>query len=194
MQAYKDKRYGDAWYDLRNIRRIGDAVTGLPKEVNNIYVLGRDEYIKALDSHITTIAEKVTAALTEAQNAIASGKQELKEYVDGLGPDLKALGQESASNIQSKFDSLEQDIADKQDSLIDSLADKYNSSVAEIDEDIAQRKEANKGLVGKAMSAIQGVIEFYNKIKALFDSLLTNVAAAGAAIMADPIGFAKELI
>ena len=43
------------------------------------------------------------------------------------------------------------------------------------------------------MSAIQGVIEFYNKIKALFDSLLTNVAAAGAAIMADPIGFAKNL-
>ena len=98
MQAYKDKRYGDAWYDLRNIRRIGDAVAGLPEEVNNIYVLGREEYIKALDSHITTIAEKVTAALTEAQNAIASGKQELKEYVDGLGPDLKALGQESASN------------------------------------------------------------------------------------------------
>ena len=193
MRKHKKERYGDAWYDLRNLRRVGDAIMGLPPRVAEIYEEGRQKYIDTLDTHITDISNTVATALTDAKNAIADGKKDIKDYVSSLSPSLRKVGEQSAQAIQSKFDALEEEVAEKQDSLIDTLAEKYAEGMEAINTEVEQVKEASKGLIGKAMDAVKGIVEFYNKIKELFKSLLKNVAEAGAAIMADPIGFAKNL-
>ena len=193
MRKHKKERYGDAWYDLRNLRRVGDAIMGLPPRVAEIYEEGRQKYIDTLDTHITDISNTVATALTDAKNAIADGKKDIKDYVSSLSPNLRKVGEQSAQAIQSKFDALEEEVAEKQDSLIDTLAEKYAEGMEAINTEVEQVKEASKGLIGKAMDAVKGIVEFYNKIKELFKSLLKNVAEAGAAIMADPIGFAKNL-
>jgi len=147
-----------------------------------------------MDAYITDIANLVAQKLNTAKALIATGKTEVKTYVDGLAPELKKLGKEAASSIEDKFDSLEQTVDDKKDALIDILAEKYAENLASVDSKIEALKAANGGLINKALGALQGVFDFIIKIKTMLMSLLSSVSQAVTAIITDPIGFLKNLM
>jgi len=194
MAAYKKERYGDSFFSLKQLRRVGDAIFGLPKEVNKIFVTGRKVYIQAMDSYITDIATLVANKLNGAKAIITNGKTEIKTYVDSLSPELQKIGKEAASSIEGKFDSLEQTVDNKKESLIDTLAEKYAEQVASVDARADQLKAANQGLVNKALGALQGVFDFILKVKNTLTNLLSKIVAVVVAIITDPIGFFKNLI
>jgi len=194
MTAYKKERYGDSWFNLKQLKRVGDAFVGLPKEVNEFFVSGREVYITTMDIYITEIANLVAQKLNEAKALIATGKTEVKTYVDGLAPDLQKLGKEAASSIEDKFDSLEQTVDDKKDALIDTLAEKYAENLASVDSKIEELKAANSGLINKALGALQGVFEFIIKVKNTLTNLLSKIVEVVVSIITDPIGFFKMLI
>jgi len=194
MAAYKKERYGDSFFSFKQFRRVGDTLFGLPKEVNNIFITGREVYIQAMDSYITDIANLVASKLNQAKTIIAGGKTEIKTYVDGLSPELQKIGKEAASSIEGKFDSLEQTVDNKKESLIDTLAEKYAEQVASVDARVDELKAANQGLVNKALGALQGVFDFIVKVKNTLTNLLSKIVEVVVAIITDPIGFFSNLI
>lgn len=194
MTAYKKERYGDSWYSLKNFRRVGDYFVGLPEEVNEFFVTGREVYINTMDGYIETIANMVADRLNKAKQEIANGKKEVQEYVNSLSPSLRKLGKEAASAIEDKFDSLEQTVNDKKDTLIEALAEQYAANVEAVDARIEELKAANEGLVSKALGALKGVFDFIIKVKNTLTNLLAKIVEVVVAIIADPIGFLSNMM
>lgn len=193
MNQYKRDRYGK-WFDPRGWgKRIGDAWNGLPEEVNVFFVQGKKVFEAAMVPTIDAIAEIVANKLNKAKTEIAKGKKGIKSYVDGLPGHLKKVGTKAQSDIQDKFDELEDTVSSKEEELIDSLAEQYKASVDEVDARIEEMKEANKGLKHKVMGFINGVIETIRKLSQVITDLLTAVADLVDVIMEDPIGFMKQL-
>ncbi len=194
MKAYKEKRYGSSWLSWKNIKRVGDAIVGLPKEVNAFFVTGKQEYIKTMDRYIDEIATLVTNQLNAAKNRIAKGKKDVQTYVNSLSPSLRKIGKDAIAEIQTKFNALEESVNSKKDALIDVLAKKYAENVASIDARIEELKAQNSGLISKALNALSGVFAFIIEIKNTLTNLLSGIVEVVMAIIADPIGFFKNLI
>jgi len=194
MKAYKEKRYGGSWLSWKNIKRVGDAIVGLPKEVNAFFVTGKEEYIKTMDRYIDEIAGHVTTQLNAAKARIAKGKKDVQTYVNSLSPSLRKIGKEAIADIQSKFNALEESVNSKKDALIDVLAKKYADNIAGIDARIEELKAQNSGLVSKALNALSSVFAVIIEIKNTLTNLLSGIADVVMAIIVDPIGFFKNLI
>lgn len=194
MKAYKKRRYGDSWLDWRNLKRVKDAMVGLPKEVEQYFVTGKEKYVSTMDTYIDEIANIVANQLNAAKRRIATGKKEVQNYVNTLSPSLKKLGAAAISEIQGKFNALEKDVDNKKDALIDVLAKKYVENIEAIDARIENLKAMNKGLVGMALSALSGVFAFIIEVKNTLTNLLAKVVEVVGAIIMDPIGFFGNLI
>ena len=194
MDAYKEERYGK-WYDATKWgNRIGDAFTGLPPEVNQFFVDGRQLYLGEMDKSLTAIADLVADKLNQAKQRVTQGKQEIQKYVAGLPQSLRQVGQDAAQTIQGKFDELDQSIDNKQNELIDSLAQKYQDNLKQLDDRIEQMKQDNKGLFDKAIDFISGVINTIVELGKMLASLLAKAIGALPKILQDPIGFLGNLV
>jgi len=194
MDAWEQERYGEFYEITKYDERISDAWHGLPPEVNQFFVDGKQKYIDEMDTALTDIAELVASKLNEAKERIAQGRQEIQDYVTGLPQSLQQYGQEAAQGIQQKFDELEQSVESKQDELIDSLAQRYRDSLQEVNTRIEEMKEANRGLKDKAMDAIGGAIQTILELKDMLMGVLSRAAGAVDKIILDPIEFLGNLI
>lgn len=190
MSAYKSRRYGGLDGPFLWAR---DKFMGLPGEVNQFFVDGRQLYIDQMDRELTTISQFVAEQLTAAKNRIAEGRQEVADYVAALPESLQSIGREAAEAIQSQFDSLQDDVNSKQDELIDSLAQQYSEALQSVDARIEEMKAANRGLVDIALGAIMAVIEAIINIKNMLMNLLSAAMEVISTIITDPIGFLKNL-
>lgn len=190
VAAYKSRRYSG----LRGLYRWGrDKFKGLPDAVNKYFVTGRELYIARMDTALTNISVLISNKLTDATKRIALGKKNVDEFVGKLKGNLAKFGQEAAESIQTKFDQLSDSVNSKQDDLIDSLAQKYNDSLLEVDTRIDEMKAANRGIIDKALDAINSVIDTIKKLKQLISDLLSAIKSVLPTIMKDPIGFASNL-
>ncbi|EDX71761.1 hypothetical protein MC7420_2427 [Coleofasciculus chthonoplastes PCC 7420] len=194
MEAYKQERYGELWDITGYDERFGDAVFGLPPEVNQFFVDGRQLYIDEMDIALTDIANYVAEKLNEAKERIDQGKQEIQEYVAGLPDNLRQVGEDAAQNIQSQFDQLEESVNNKQNELIDSLAQQYSTSLQEVDARIEEMKAENRGLVNQFTDMMGGVFNTIGQIRSMLEGVLAGAAGAIGAILSDPIGFLGNLI
>ncbi len=192
VHNYKVERY---------LNRIGgsllwaaDLLLGMPDEVNDIYKRGKDRYVKSMDVVINKVARLVVTQLNAAKKRIAQGKQEIKSYVEKLPKNLQSIGNDAAKKVQSQFSELEQSVNNKQNELVDSLAAKYKAGLENIDKKIDEMKEANKGLVDKAVGAIKEVIDAIIEFKNMLLNVLARAAAAIDLIIEDPIGFLGNLV
>lgn len=190
MTAYKARRYSGI---IGAGKWIKDKFAGMPDEVNEFFVSGRQVYINTMDKVITVVAKLVAKKLTEAKTRVSTGKKEVQEYVQSLPKNLQKLGKEAAEDINDKFDELEDSVNSKQDALIDSLAEQYMEGLNAVDARIEEMKAANRGLIDKALGFINGIIETIKKLRDLIASLLAEIQNAMDVIMEDPIGFVSTL-
>lgn len=190
MLEYKRRRYSGFWGGLRWAK---DKLFGMPDEVNRFYSDGRELYLKKMDEVITEVANVVTTKLNEAKQAITNGKKEIDEYVSTLPKNLKDVGKEAAESIQDKFDALEQSVNDKRDGLIDGLAKKYVENVKKLDDRIGELKEANKGLVDKAIGFLKKVWQVIKDLTNLFTTILARLASIIGVILSSPSCFFENL-
>ncbi|MCP4664717.1 MAG: hypothetical protein GY856_55765 [bacterium] len=191
MSRYKYERYSGP---LGLIRWGGDKLFGMPDEVNAFYQEGRKLYIALMDKVIDEVANAVETGLNEATAMIAEGRRQIQEYVASLPEDLREVGEQAADDIQTRFDSLEQTVANRRDQLIDSLAQRYVDNLSAIDARIEEMQAANRGLVDAALDAIGGVIETILELKNMLLGVLARAAAVIGQIIGDPIGFFGNLI
>ena len=66
---------------------------------------------------------------------------------------MRTLGEDTAADLDNRFDQLDSDVDAKRDELVDTVARKYVESRDELDSRIKELQEANKGLVSKAIDA-----------------------------------------
>ncbi|MCI1278635.1 MAG: DUF4157 domain-containing protein [Nitrospira sp.] len=191
MDAYKEGRYG-GWFGWA--RWAKDKIAGMPSEVNAFYAEGRNLYMAKMDAVIDAVVAIIGSELAAAKAEIAKGRKQIADYLNSLPGDLKKVGAEAAENIQSQFDSLEESVNNKANELVDTLASKYIENLKAVDDRIEELKAANQGLVDAAIGAIKGVIEAIIALKNLFLRVLAKIIAVVTDIIADPIGFLKNLI
>ncbi|MBD2535945.1 hypothetical protein H6G97_44120, partial [Nostoc flagelliforme FACHB-838] len=191
MKAYKDDRYSGV---IGKGKWLKDKLFGMPSEVNAFYQEGRQLYINRMDGVINKVVAIISKGLTQAKTEITKGKQEIQNYVNRLPQDLKAVGQQAAADIESKFDALEQSVKDKENELIETLAQKYQENLEAVDARIDEMKAANSGLVQKALDAVVGVIKTIIELTKMLMQVLGRVAGVVEQILKDPIGFLGNLI
>ncbi|OCA77261.1 hypothetical protein BBI01_02015 [Chryseobacterium artocarpi] len=199
MEAYKMRRYRRAGMSYGAMAALGllvwDKLTSLPDEVNKYFDSGKELYIKVMDRYIDDIATHVTTQLNAAKTRIAKGKKDVQTYVDSLSPSLRKIGKEAITEIQNKFNALEESVNNKKNALIDTLAKKYADNVAGIDARITELKSQNSGLINKALDVLKtSVFAIIIEIKNTLTNLLSGVIEAIQAIITDPIGFFRNLI
>ncbi|MEC4880021.1 MAG: DUF4157 domain-containing protein [Scytonema sp. PMC 1070.18] len=191
MDDYKSDRYGGLFGWTKWIR---DQFVGLPDEVNVFYQEGRQLYIEKMDGVINKVVSIISKALTQAKAEIATGKEEIQNYVNQLPQDLKGVGQEAAAQIESKFEELEQSVENKQEELIDTLAQKYQENLEAVDARIEEMKAENRGLIQKAFDFVVGVVKTIIELTKMLMEVLARVAGVVGQILKDPIGFLGNLI
>ncbi|MBD2534948.1 DUF4157 domain-containing protein [Nostoc flagelliforme FACHB-838] len=191
MKKYKDDRYSGFWGPGK---WLIDKLFGMPSEVNAFYEEGRQMYIGKMDAVIDKVITIISKGLTQAKAEIAKGKQKIEKYVNQLPEDLKGVGQQAATEIQGKFEELQQSVSDKENELIDTLAQKYQENLKAVDDRINQMKEENKGLVQKAIDFVVGVVKTIIELGKLLLQVLAKAASIIPKILQDPIGFLKNVV
>ncbi len=191
MDEYKDRRYS-GW--AGKARWVKDLFADLPEEANRIYERARDHYLTAMRQVIADVAGTVESELHRAKDRIAAGRKDLKQAVDTLPKDLRAIGKQAAADFEGKFDELADSVNEKGTELVDTLATKYTDAVKAVDAEIAAEKEKNKSLFHKAADAIGGVINTIKELGRMLMGVLRKAASAIPLILRDPIGFLGRLI
>ena len=190
MAAWKKTRYEGEW---GNALWLKDKVMSLPSEVNVFYDEGRKVYLEKMDAAVERIADIVGGELGKAKTRIAQGRADITKYVETQPKNLRELAQESAQEIGSKFDELEQTVQEKQSGVVDSLAQKYVEARDKLDEEINKHKEENKDFIDKAKEKIGGALDTISKLKDMLLGVLAKAAGVIDKIIADPIGFLGNL-
>ncbi|MGH9194201.1 MAG: phage tail protein [Acidimicrobiia bacterium] len=191
MSAYKDERYSGLRGKARWIR---DKFRGMPDAVNQFYEQGKSLYLTAMDGVISKVADVVDKDLTAARNRIAQGQVEIRKYVASLPKDLKQVGKEAAEEIGEKFKQLEGDVDSKQEELVSTIANKYLESRDALDKRIEALKEANKGLIDKAIGFVKGAIDTIRKLKDLLLTVLRKAISVITDIIRHPIRFIENFM
>jgi predicted transcriptional regulator len=191
MRAYKADRYG-GWFG--GAYWLKDKLLDLPDEVNDFYRDGRANYLAAMDSVIDVIAVTVGLLLGAAHLRIQLGREQVRAFVAGLDDSVRSLGEDTAADLDNRFDQLASDVDAKRDELVDAVARKYVESRDSLDERIEELKEANKGLVSKAIDAIVKVIKTIYELTKLLLRVLLKAASAIGDIVAHPIRFLESLV
>lgn len=191
IDRFKAKRYGGAlgWTDW-----IADKFKDTPPEIKAIIARARQRFTTQMDALAVRVAGMVDQRLAEAKAIVGAGQAEVKRYVAGLSPSLKAVGLKAQEEVQSKFDELKQSIDDKAQDLAEKLAQKYKDASDKADAAAKEMEEANKGalkgLVDKIGEVLKMLAEFADRVVSLFK----KAAGVVKKIIADPIGFLGNLL
>ncbi len=173
---------------------ISEWVSGLPPEINEIFMDEKQKFIDSMETVIDSVAMDVETKLNEASAEIETGKNKVKEYVDNLDPSLKKFGEETATEILGKFDELEQQVEAKQDEIADGLTKKYVENVGKLQESFDKIKDSKKGWLSGAFDALAGVFKTILELKNMLVNTLSRIIHVVGAIISDPIGFLGNLI
>ena len=156
MDAYKDDRYsgilGAGQVAQGQARRAcrTRSTTSTPRAATR--------YLADMDAVIGKVADVVGGELTAARAAHRRrARPRSRKYVAQLPQDLQKVGKEAEAKLDGQFDQLSSDVDSKQDELVDTLARKYVESRDALDARIDEMKAANRGLVDKAIDAVEGV-------------------------------------
>jgi len=171
-----------------------DKLLGLPPEVNAIYDAGRSLFTNLMDALVVRVAALVERTLKEAKGEVARGQAEIKTYVAGLSPNLRAVGEAAQKDVAGKFQELEQGIEDKKNQLAQQLAQKYKEAFDKANDALKKIQDENKGLVDVFMEKLGEVIKILTEFKAKLMALLKKGEDAIKLILADPVGFLGNLL
>ena len=186
INAYKLKRYGGFGGGLLWLK---DKVMDMPSEVNGYYETAKALYVDKMTAVAHRLADIIDGELSRAKARVDQGRDEIKEFVSTLSPDLQKVGAEAAKAVEEKFSSLESDVENKGQSLQDDLASKYTEAMEKVNAEVEKMQAENKGLWDSIKDAVGGAIKTILMLKDLFMGILAKAAKAFKKVIADPLTF-----
>ncbi|MFD5014807.1 hypothetical protein [Streptomyces chartreusis] len=152
-----------------------------------------NEYARRIRAAVDEVATVVERTVTAAQQQATDGRRRMTEYVSGLEPEMKEFGNRTAAGFAERFDLLDASIGERADAVVDVLAECYAVAQQEIDQAMAEVKEANKSLWEQARDAVVGVVKVLLDLKNLLVSVVRRAAGVAERIIRDPMGFLRNL-
>jgi hypothetical protein len=195
MKDYVETRFDDRYSgNGGKALWLKDKLLPLPDSVKAWFDQAHRVFLQEMDSLVVRVANHVERRLKEAKDEIAKGQREIREYVQGLPANLQAVGRTAEKEMRARFDELRQGVDDKKNDLAQKLAQRYKDASEKGAKALQELKDAHKRLYEKVRDAIAEVIkvlrEFRNKIMAM----LKKAKNAIDLIVADPIGFLKNVL
>src|SRR5207245_10538813 len=163
-------------------------------ELIEIYEDSRKVFTQELDTIVISIAKLVDTRLKEAKDEIAKGQKRISEYVQSLPKDLQAVGKAAEKEMAGRFDELRQGVDDKKNDLAQKLAQRYKEASDKANEKLKAMQEENKGMVTKLVEKLGQIIKILREFKDRIMGMLKQGKSALDLIVADPIGFLKNLL
>ena len=200
INAWKRDRYSGIF---GGVKWLKDKIVGIdhfPK-VKRIFTTARDRYIQRIDQLIAQIDKDNNQVIKDCKAELEKAKQQIKEFVDGLGPELKKTGQAAMKDMQAKLKEMDGFINKKKEELQQKLCDKKDEAIKAIDKKIEQMKSEMGGLLGKLSKLLlKAMVKFFKwaikKIGGNSDQLmgvLNKGESVITRIVKDPIAFFKNV-
>ncbi|OGW36643.1 MAG: hypothetical protein A2X58_09365 [Nitrospirae bacterium GWC2_56_14] len=195
MRDYVDSRFKKRYSGLDGKLLKGkDWLFPLPDAVKAWFDQAHKIFLQELDALVVRVANLVEARLKEAKDEIARGQKKISEYVKSLPGNLKAVGAAAEKEMAGKFDELRQGVDEKKNDLAQKLAQRYKDASEKGAKALQEMKDAHKSLYEKVRDAIAEVVKVLREFKNKIMGLLRKSKAAIDLIVADPIGFLKNLL
>lgn len=125
---------------------------------------------------------------------VQEGRKEVERDIGGLDANLRQFGAGALEAVSAEFDAMAGQIDARRDGLVDRLAQQYKSSLERMDSAEQGLRDENRGLWERAHAATLGVVEQVLAFKAMLLGLLAEAAAVVGDIIANPIGFLRNLV
>jgi hypothetical protein len=154
----------------------------------------RSVYMQHVDAAIEAVASYVDEQLARARRRVQEGRKEVERDIGGLDANLRQFGAEALEAVSAEFDAMAGQIDARRDGLVDRLAQQYKSSLERMDTAEQGLRDENRGLWERARAATLGVVEQVLAFKAMLLGLLAEAAAVVGDIIANPIGFLRNLV
>ncbi len=153
----------------------------------------RRQYIAAMDGVIDDLGVTIGNELNVVSQRIKRGWDDVLAAYGELPQHLRESGRDALDQIRGQYEGLVATVEQAREELVQTVADLYTEAVRELDEKIAALREANKGLVQRAVEFVKGVIDTIKALVELFAKVLARVASVIGDILKDPIGFFRNL-
>lgn len=201
IEAFKDDRYSGFFGWARKAKDWLLGMDDLP-QVKAIFDRNRAAFVAAIDALVADISADNKRVIQECKDDLARARTEIKEYVDKLGPELKAIGRKTAGEVNGQLDQLDGFVRKQEEELQQKLADKQQAAIKAIDEKIEKMKEAMAGALAKlgklllwaAKKLFTWVLSQFGYSLGEIEGIISKGAAVLKAIFTKPIVFVKNLM
>jgi hypothetical protein len=201
INAWKRKRYSGLF---AGVKWLKDKIVGIDHfpEVKRAFSTARERYVQRIDQLIISINKDNQKVIQDCKKEITKARQKIKEFVDGLGPELKKAGQTAMQAMQTKLKEMDGFIDKKKKELQQKLCNKKDEAIKAIDKKIEQMKSEMGGLVGKlGKLLLNAMLKFFKwaiqKIGGNSDRLmgiLNKGESVIKRIVKDPVAFFKNVV
>lgn len=201
VDRWKRKRYSGFWAGAKWLK---DKIFGIDHfpEVKRAFDSAKANYIAKIDQLIVDITKENNKVIKGCKEELANARKEINKFVDTLGPELKATGQQAMAEMKSKLDEMDKFIDKKKDELTKKLCNKKEEAIKKIDEKIEKMKEAMSGALSKLGNfLLDALLKFFKWAlkKAGYDekqlmSIINKGKAVIKKIVGDPIGFIMNIV
>jgi hypothetical protein len=201
IDAFKDDRYSGFFGWARKAKDWLLGMDDLP-EVKAIFDRNKAKFEVTIDKLVADISADNKRVIQECKDELQNARNEIKEYVDKLGPALRDVGKKAAEEMNSKLNELDKFVAKKEEELQDKLKDKQTAAIKAIDEKIEKMKEAMSGALSKlgkllllaAKKFFTWALEKVGFSLSDIEDIINKGAAVLKAIFTQPIKFVKNLM
>lgn len=193
---WKEDRY--YWHGVmtRPDLWLKDKLMGIDEHprIKRIYVEAAEQFTRDMKTLVREIARVVESRLKEAKDEVEKGRKEIHDYVEKLDGKLKQVGLDAEKAVAERFDELVQSIEDKKRDLASNLAQRYKDAHDKAGEAIKEMQAEDKGLVSALIDKLKEIVEILSNFRRRVMAMLRKAASAIDLIVADPIGFLKNLL
>lgn len=201
IDAYKADRYSGFFGWARKAKDWLLGMEDLPG-VKAIFDRNRANFVTAVDKLVEVISADNKRVIQECKDQLAAARQEIKDYVDKLGPALKDIGDKTAKDMAGKLAEMDKFVAKKEEDLQQDLKDKQQAAIKAIDEKIEKMKDEMGGALAKlGKLLLWAAKKFFTWALSKFgyslgeiEGIISKGAAVLKAIFTKPIVFVKNLM
>ncbi len=201
IEAYKDDRYSGFFGWARKAKDWVLGMDDLPG-VKAIFDRNRAVFVSTVDQLVATISADNKRVIQECKDDLAKAKQDIKEFVDKLGPELKAIGKKTAGEMNRQLEEMDGFVRKQEEELQQKLADKQQAAIKAIDEKIEKMKDAMSGALAKlgklllwaAKKLFTWALQQFGYSLGEIEGIINKGVAVLKAIFTKPIVFVKNLM
>lgn len=179
VEDWIKERHSGGW---GTVVSIWDDITGLPGWVVDEYDAAEQAFGDGVCAVVRRISRQVNQVIATCEQLITSADQRIAALFAGLEPGLQSWAAEEQARFQEQLAGLRNEAHQTRDNFNRDLAQRAGQAVQDVREQIHALREKAKGMIGRAIDAINRFLE--DPAKAILEGLLSLLGIPPAAFWA----------